>query len=397
MNKARLITYWVEQDQAIKIQGKPELVADYTSVAGEDGLTSEEWVGLAKELKTATVRYSTKHKDNKRKGVATKRKRTTSEETRKTKRTKKNSDDSEDSTSEDSEDHGDSDIESEDQEASLSDGKPSKGPKLLFGYRILTGRADETEAQRKARRTRQRGRHSATDGDASGTEDRVAATKRSWNTSATSKEPARRYVADSDDPVHKTANTKRTSATPSMLPHPRSVRRVKGGVPGSYKRFKPVHSDSSGDSPEELDDYMSTFGNGVVAPRGFNNLSAASMLTKASKKGKEPTSQHKHEHKDDGSDLLPRPLPLSHDKQMSMLQEYTEMEDGDKPEYDKWAKRHAATVRVFLSKTDLTRHANALQSSDKDTPFSMPYGMSPVRKRGSKEVGEAEEDEDEDV
>jgi len=135
MNKAKLMTYWVEQDQVIKIQGKPELVADYTSVAGEDGLTPEEWAGFSKELKNATVRYNAKHKDNKRKGIATKRKRTASEETRKneTKRTKKNNDDSGDSTSEDGEDQEDSDVESEDQEALLSDGKPSKDPKLLIG------------------------------------------------------------------------------------------------------------------------------------------------------------------------------------------------------------------------------------------------------------------------
>jgi hypothetical protein len=118
------------------------------------------------------------------------------------------------------------------------------------------------------------------------------------------------------------------------------------------------------------------------------------MLPKASKKG---ASKRKHKYKGDGSDLLPRPLPLSHDKQMRMLQEYTETEDGGKPEYDKWAKRYAATVRATLSKADLARHANALQSSDKDTPFSMPYGMSPIRKRKPKEVSETEEDSGEDI
>jgi len=165
-------------------------------------------------------------------------------------------------------------------------------------------------------------------------------------------------------------------------------------VPGPYRRLKPIGSDSSRDSPEDLDDEMSTSENDVVAPRGFSNLSAASMLPKASKKG---TSKRKHEYRDDGGDLLPRPLPLSQDEQTRMLQEYTELEDGGKPEYDKWTKRYAATVRVTLSKADLAGHANALQSSGKDTPFSMPYGMSPVRKRKSKKVGEIEEDSDEDI
>jgi hypothetical protein len=357
MDKPQLITYWVEQDQAIKIEGKTELVADYTSVAGEDGLTPEEWVELSKQLKTATEKYGKKHKANKRKGTATKRKRTASKEIRKTKRTKKNSDGIGESTSEENEDQEGTDIESEDGKAQISDDKPSKGTKLPFKYRILNERLDEKEVQHKARRTRWRGRHYATAGDSSDTEDSVATTKRSQDTGAASKVPA---PAGSGDPVHKKATTKKTPALTSMLPHPRSVRHMKDGVPGLYKRFKPVDLDSSGDSQEELEDDMSVSEDDLTAPRGFENSSAAYMSIKASKEGKGLPTKRKREHKGDGVDLLPRPLPMPRNKQMRTFFEYTENEDGDKPEYATWAKRHAATVRATLSKADFTIYTNVL-------------------------------------
>ncbi|KAH4061783.1 hypothetical protein HBI67_196630 [Parastagonospora nodorum] len=376
MDKPQLITYWVEQDQAIKIEGKPELVADYTSVAGEDGLTPEEWVELAKQLKTATEKYGKKHKANKRKGTATKRKRTASKEIRKTKRTKKNSDGISESASEENEDQEGTDMESEDREAQISDRKPSKDTKLPCKDRILTERVDEKEVHHKARRTRRRGRHYAITGDLSDTEDSVATTKHSPNTGAASKVPA---PAGSVDPVHKTAATKKTSAPTSMLPHPRSVRSMKDGVPGLYKRFKPVDLGSSGDSQDELEDDMSVSEDDLIAPHGFESSSAAYMSIKASKEGKGPTTKRKQERKGDGVDLLPRPLPMPRNKQMRMLFEYTENEEGDKPEYATWAKRHAST------------------SSNKDIPLFMPYGMSPVWKRRSKDVAEAEEDLDEGI